>query len=312
MAKKYTFEDWVSGNIPEPPYPNDGGSRDEWDKVWGADREDNWVFYWQYNPPHSPRITGEVAETIKQAQKYALEQAIDRNIGYLIQLFIKDCQDTPREEMPDVIEMEIETQKQILKRTGLLRYVKQRKLNYSFITPDIYHEMQEDDYFEFFIESVRLDDGNTYRRVPERFELFHAYQTYMLIKKFESLLANYKNGPKKEETKVHKSDIQNQKRKGSENQSEKIDGTAKRCIRLFLNETQFIRDNDKAAEAFLMSFEIRAKEEFGEVTLGNVAPTVNKVLNHKSFIYEGNVPGKRTLQKYLTNYWCNYRSPNRN
>ena len=90
---------------------------------------------------------------------------------------------------------------------------------------------------------------------------------------------------------------------------DKLNGTAKRCINLFLEENRFKANNDEIAKLFLTSFEIRSSEEFGKPKLGKVAPTVENVLDHKSFTCQGEMPSERQLGKYLKKYWFDYRAP---
>jgi hypothetical protein len=109
--------------------------------------------------------------------------------------------------------------------------------------------------------------------------------------------------------------IQNED-KDSANKSESdpwncIDGTARTCINNYIEDNRFTGDNDEVAKAFLTSFEIRSKQQHGKPYLGKVAPTVGKVIKHKTYPFQKNKITERQLITYLDNYWHNWRDPSK-
>ena len=91
----------------------------------------------------------------------------------------------------------------------------------------------------------------------------------------------------------------------------RIDGTARTCINSWIDENRFTGNNAEVAKAFLVSFEIRSKQQHGKVFKGKTAPTVRKVIEHETYPYPKGEISNRTLQDYLTTYWDNWRDPSK-
>jgi hypothetical protein len=154
---------------------------------------------------------------------------------------------------------------------------------------------EEDDYFRFHSEEMDYDEDHIALVVPYRFQLFKAAQTYRFIKRLKEFKKNILGS-----------------KANSESPWDKIDGTAKKCINLYIDDNTFRGNNDEITKAFLVSFEIRAEEEYGKPHLGNKSETVRKVLNHSSFQYSKDSLSDRQLREHLGDYWQSYRNPNIN
>lgn len=275
--KKFTFEDWKEGRIPKPPCP-DGYPEKQWNKTWGEEMQGNWLYYWsQVADP--PRLSKDEHKKIEAAQKDAWERGIEGNSDFMINWFLHDCRNTPESEMEDVIRLEIEEKKEALEETGLLKNVKQRNYDYTCITPEQYRELEKHGYLSV-VDLLWVEGGETIEKIPEKYELFAAAETYRYIHKLEEMLQKYEN----------------EVSENSEDPWDRLERIDQEGVKSFVD--QYVSNKfKKPAKDFFTTFEIISKASSYKNLLNNRTQTVRSIKEHETFEWkEKQLPSAKTLR----------------
>lgn len=107
--KKYTFEDWKKGKIPPPPESENMP-------------DSQWVWYWHITDPS--RINEDERDRIIEEKRKAYFQAVEQNLFHQKKDFKRNCANAPKEEIEDILNLEIKAIKDSMPDSLLLRIKK--------------------------------------------------------------------------------------------------------------------------------------------------------------------------------------------